>query len=93
MSSVCLFSLTAMGIGAGYRLNVTARLPWGLYQVTPVVYALQHSDLVTFVLPPELRLHCWLRSFTSRSLAVREITSVSMITSGGSMACAMARCS
>jgi hypothetical protein len=86
ISSVCLFSLTARGIGAGYCLNVTASLPLGLYQVTPVVYALQCSELATFVLPPEPRLHRWLRRFTSRSLAFREITSVSMITSCGSMA-------
>jgi len=64
VSSALIFGATVLGISAGYRMNVTASLPIGVYRVSPVHRQLRRGDLVTFTLPASLRLHRFLRSFT-----------------------------
>src|SRR5437870_5478632 len=64
ITSVLVGAMTVIGIGVGYRLNVTPSLPLGLYRIAPVTQPLHRGDLVTFTLPVPLRLHRWLGSFT-----------------------------
>jgi conjugative transfer signal peptidase TraF len=64
VSSALIFGATVLGIGAGYRLNVTPSLPVGLYRIAPVQATLRRGDLVTFDLPAPLRRHRFLGSLT-----------------------------
>jgi type IV secretory pathway protease TraF len=64
VSSALIFSATVMGLGAGYRINITPSLPLGLYRMAPVHAPLRHGDLVSFTLPVSLRVHRWLGRFT-----------------------------
>jgi signal peptidase I len=63
VSSGLIFGATILGIGAGYRLNVTPSLPLGLYRIGPIQQPLRRGDLVTFYLPAPLRQYRLLRSF------------------------------
>ena len=71
ISSAVVFGVTVVGVAAGYRLNVTASLPIGVYAMSPVHSSLRRGDLVTFTLPAPLRLHCGLGVSRSRSVALR----------------------
>jgi type IV secretory pathway protease TraF len=62
--AVALFTLTVGGLAAGYRLNVTASLPLGLYRLYHLQMMPAYGDLVTFALPADLRLHWLLGTFT-----------------------------
>jgi len=64
ITSVLVGAMTVIGIGVGYRLNVTSSLPLGLYRIAPVTQPLWRGALVTFTLPATLRLHRLLGSFT-----------------------------
>jgi conjugative transfer signal peptidase TraF len=64
ISAAVLFALTVGSIAAGYRLNLSASLPAGIYRVSPLRATLAYGDLVTFWLPYHLRLHGFLGSFT-----------------------------
>jgi type IV secretory pathway protease TraF len=62
--SALIFGTVVLGLAAGYRLNVTSSLALGIYRISGVVSPLQRGDLVTFYLPPHLRLDHRLGSFT-----------------------------
>jgi type IV secretory pathway protease TraF len=64
VSSALVCGVTVMGIASGYRVNITASLPIGVYRLSPVHSPLRRGDLVTFGLPAPFRLHWWLWSFT-----------------------------
>jgi conjugative transfer signal peptidase TraF len=63
IGSAVVCSVTVWGLAAGYRVNITASLPIGVYHLSPVHSSLRRGDLVTFRLPMPLRLHWWLGSF------------------------------
>jgi conjugative transfer signal peptidase TraF len=64
IGSAVVFAVTVWEVASGYRVNITASLPLGVYYVSPVHGPLRRGDLVTFTLPAPLRLRWWLGSFT-----------------------------
>jgi signal peptidase I len=64
ISAALISSAIVLGVGAGYRVNVTPSLPLGLYHLAPLHHPLRHGDLVTFTLPASRRLHRVLANFT-----------------------------
>ena len=50
-AAVLVFSATAVGIGAGYRVNVTPSVPLGLYRRAPLPDPVERGMLVILPVP------------------------------------------